>query len=104
MLCEGCHGLIHDLSFLHHSNLTKSALSKVRAKGRKTGGDVPYGYRADGDGILKRHEPEQKVILMARSLRAEGLSLRAIGAQLGGIQSRTGRTKWDAQQIARLLR
>jgi DNA invertase Pin-like site-specific DNA recombinase len=84
---------------------TKAALAVIRVRGQKTGGSVPYGYRLDTDGrTLLVVEGEQVVIARARALSADGLSLRAVAAQLGaeGYVSRTGRT-FVAAQIDRML-
>jgi DNA invertase Pin-like site-specific DNA recombinase len=84
---------------------TTAALAVIRARGHKTGGSVPYGYRLDVDGrTLVSVESEQAVIARARSLAAEGRSLRAVAAQLAveGRTSRTGRA-FAAAQVARML-
>src|ERR1700689_3301472 len=57
---------------------TTAALAVIRARGQKTGGSVPYGYRLDADGrTLVAVEGEQATIARARTLAAEGRSLRA---------------------------
>ena len=84
---------------------TKAALAVIRARGQKTGGSVPYGYRLDVDRrTLVAVESEQAVIARARAISADGLSLRAVGARLGaeGHASRTGRP-FAAAQIDRML-
>lgn len=83
---------------------TATALAHVRASGRKTGGDVPYGYTAGPDGVLVEVASEQNVIARARVLRGHGMALRAIGATLHheGMVSRTGKP-FVASQIARML-
>ncbi|HEV3193396.1 MAG TPA: recombinase family protein, partial [Polyangiaceae bacterium] len=72
---------------------TSAALAVIRARGQKTGGSVPYGYRLDADGRTPvAVEGEQAVIARARALAAEGRSLRAAAAQLAaeGHVSRKG--------------
>jgi site-specific DNA recombinase len=84
---------------------TTAALAVIRARGQKTGGGVPYGYRLDADGrSLVAVEGEQTTIARARTLAAEGRSLRAVATQLAAERhaSRTGRP-FAAAQIARML-
>jgi DNA invertase Pin-like site-specific DNA recombinase len=84
---------------------TKAALAVIRARGQKTGGSVPYGYRLDADGrTLVAVEGEQAVIARARGLSSVGRSLRAVAAQLAaeGHVSRAGRP-FAAAQVARML-
>jgi DNA invertase Pin-like site-specific DNA recombinase len=85
---------------------TKAALAELRAQGKKTGGDVPYGHQVDDDGTLVPDPDEQKVIAKAQAMRAMGHSLRQIGVQLedSGVRSRSGRTTWKhPQQVQRVL-
>lgn len=68
-------------------------------------GSVPYGFRLADDGrTLLEHEGEQEVIRIARELRATGMSLRAIGAELEarGLRTRKG-TAWAAPQVQRMV-
>ena len=84
---------------------TTAALAVIRARGQKTGGGVPYGFRLDVDGrTLVAIEAEQVTIQRARELAAEGRSLRAVAAALAvdGYMSRTGRP-FAASQVARML-
>lgn len=62
---------------------TKVALAEKRKRGEKTGGDVPYGFRLAADGVhLERDEHEAAAVALAKELRAQGLSLSAIGRRL----------------------
>jgi DNA invertase Pin-like site-specific DNA recombinase len=84
---------------------TTAALAVIRARGHKTGGSVPYGYRLDTDGrTLVVVEGEQVVITRARALSAEGRSLQAIALQLlaEGHVSRKG-TPFFSAQVARMV-
>ena len=66
----------------HHERITE-ALAGRKDEGKKTGGDVPYGYRLDTDNeTLIEDEAEQAVIAEAVRLREEGLSLRRIAQAL----------------------
>ena len=84
---------------------TRAALAVKRARGERIG-TIPYGYRLAADGKHVEEEAgEQAVIARARELRAEGLSLRAIGRALldEGRTPRNGRN-WHVQVLARLTR
>ena len=71
-----------ELHELHHERITE-ALADRKDEGKKTGGDVPYGYRLDSDGeTLIEDEAEQAVIAEAVRLREEGLSFRRIAQAL----------------------
>lgn len=85
---------------------TTAALAVIRARGQKTGGGVPYGYRVDVDGrTLVAVDSEQATIARARQLAAEGHALRAVAAQLAAVGhvSRSGRA-FAAAQVSRMLR
>ena len=78
---------------------TAAALKAKRARGEKTGGAVPFGYRVacievaeDGAErkLLMPDADEQAAIMRMRALRDEGLGYRAIADQLKreGIRGR----------------
>ena len=103
-LCEGCHGKVHSRDMTGHRRLTKVALAVKKAKGERTG-TIPYGYQLAADGkTLEAHEGEQAVVAVIRGLRAEGLALRAIAAELDarGLVSRSG-GRWHLTQVVRVL-
>lgn len=83
---------------------TALALAHKRASGFKTGGNVPFGFRAGSDGKLTPHAEEQEVIALVRSLHGSGYSLRQIGAELQrrGIGAAERKT-WNVKTIARLV-
>jgi DNA invertase Pin-like site-specific DNA recombinase len=84
---------------------TKAALAVKRSRGERTSGHVPYGYRLGADGVhLERDEAEQGVAALARALRDEGRTLRAVAAELAarGLTPRHGRA-WHPQSVARLI-
>ncbi len=94
--------------FDHHEHDRKKrsarALAKRKNEGKKTGGDLPYGYELASDGETLRESPaEQRVIAAARKLKAEGYSLREIGRRLvtRNMFPREG-DKFHAAQIKRL--
>ena len=64
------------------------------SQGEYTGGQAPYGRRVAGDGERLEPDPtEDEARTVARQLRAQGLSLRRVAAELErrGVRSRTGR-------------
>ena len=83
---------------------TSVAMQQKAAQGELVGG-VPYGFKLADDGVhLEPVGAEQAMLEQARALRAAGLSLRAVAAELDrrGLRSRTGRV-FDATQIARMV-
>ncbi len=83
---------------------TAQAMQHKAACGEYIGGDAPYGFRVDVDGVRIVEEPaEQAVLEQARALRAAGLSLRAVAGELTrrGFRSRAGKP-FVATQVARM--
>lgn len=86
-----------EIPFASVADVERARLLFLRAKSvpeRKTGGEVPYGYRVGADGrTLEAFEPEQRVLAKVRELRAAGFSLRAVSKMLAdaGLLARTGR-------------
>jgi site-specific DNA recombinase len=84
---------------------TAAAMRHKASQGEFTGGDAPYGFSLGADGVhLVEVAAEQVVISVARELRAEGMSLRAIARALDrrGVRARTGRV-FAATQVARMI-
>lgn len=87
------------------SERTKAALAFKRSQGEYTGGGVPFGFRLDHAGRLRRNMWEARAIDEARAHAGRGLSLRQIGRALeadGFFPRASGR--WRAKQVSRLLR
>lgn len=83
---------------------TKAALAVKKARGERTG-SVPYGYRLAVDGrTLEANPAEQEAVRLVAAYRAEGMTLRAIGARLEarGILPRSG-GRWHPDTIARIV-
>jgi DNA invertase Pin-like site-specific DNA recombinase len=83
---------------------TSAAMAHKASQGEFTGGRVPYGYALADDGVaLVEVEAEQAVVREARTLRASGLSLRAVAAELAarGFVARTGRA-FGAEMVRRM--
>lgn len=80
---------------------TRAALAMKRGRGERTG-TVPYGYKLARDGVhVVKDAKEQRVVQLIKKLRAEGLSLRVIAAELTarGIKPRSGK-KWHPQVVS----
>lgn len=82
---------------------TAAALAHKRARGEYTGGRAPYGHRLEA-GELVEDAGEQAVIAAARRLKAVGLSLRTIAAELhrAGMVARNGHA-FTATQVQRMV-
>ena len=73
---------------------TAAAMQHKIARGEYTGGRAPYGFKVSADGVtLEANDTEQEIIELVRELRATGLSLRKISAELAarGVFNRNGR-------------
>ncbi len=83
---------------------TAGAMRHMRDRGQRLG-TLPYGYGVAEDGrTLVPDESEQRVLALARAMRAEGLSLRRISAALAelGCLSRSGQP-FQPRSLARML-
>jgi len=83
---------------------TRAALAVKRERGERVG-TIPYGYRLAVDGKhLEKCPDEQAVVMRARELREDGLSLRGIGRALlaEGRKPRNARN-WHVQVLGRLV-
>lgn len=88
---------------------TAEALRHKKAKGEKTGGDVPFGYDAkirNGVKVLTTNKKEQQTLRLARTLREQNMTLRGIADTLQAAKVRTkqGFTTWTPMQVSRLLK
>lgn len=82
---------------------TKAALAAKRARGERVG-SAPLGRRVAADGRgLEGDEREQAAIDRVLTLRAQGLSHRAIAASLNDARVPARGARWHATTIARLL-
>jgi site-specific DNA recombinase len=84
---------------------TREAMKHKASRGEFTGGHAPYGYSVAGDGTLIPNDAEQAVLHEVAELRAAGLSLRGIAAELdrAGLRARSGKP-FDAKQIERMTK
>jgi len=87
------------------SERTRTALSYKRAKGEKTGGNVPYGYDLK-DSHLVENVQEQKVISYIHKLNVRSLSLRAICRDLEsqGHRTKSGKRHWNVKTVSMILK
>jgi len=84
---------------------TSAAMAHKRTLHEYTGGKVPYGWTLNADGVnLDPNDAEQAIIREATELRASGLSLRKVGAELEakGLLPRSG-GRWHAKTVRDLL-
>lgn len=84
---------------------TATAMQHKAASGEYIGGEIPYGFQLDEDGVhLVEDIGEQAVLHEARALRASGLSLRAVAGELArrGFLSRRGKS-FAPVQVARMM-
>lgn len=86
------------------SERTTTAMSHKRAQGERVG-EIPFGFQLAADGVsLVQCDREQSVIQTIHSLRGQGLSLRAIAAELESAGVAAKRAKqWNAMTIRNIL-
>ena len=86
------------------SDRTKAALQYKRQNGEKTGGDVPFGYRARA-GKLCADPKEQKAVRLILDLHEKGKSLRSIAQELeaAGYQRKLGGLTWHPQAVLSII-
>lgn len=86
---------------------TRATFALKRDRNEKLGGFVPYGWDLHDDGVrLIPNAREYDVLFLITELRAKGLSLRAIAAELNsrGIPTKTKRsTGWLPATVRKLL-
>jgi len=87
------------------SDRTRFALAHKRACNEKTGGDVPFGYRAR-KGKLYHHAEEQAAVRLILDLHGKGESLRGIcrALEAAGIARKGGALAWHPQVVSDILK
>lgn len=84
---------------------TSAALAAKKARGEKTGGDIPFGFNLASDGRhLTPDASEQEAVAIIAELKRRGYTLRQIGAELEarGVRTKNGKTAWHPQVVARI--
>lgn len=87
------------------SERTKMALAHKRRKSERVG-KVPVGFELAADGVqLVPVAAEQAVVALVAELRAGGMSLRGIAAELDrrGVPTKEGGAGWKHSTIQRLV-
>jgi len=85
---------------------TAAAMRAKRRRGEKTGGaHAPFGYDVDAAGRLIANVNEMATLGLMAQLKADGLSVRAIAAQLNeaGALTKTGR-QWNHTTVHTTLK
>jgi site-specific DNA recombinase len=80
---------------------TAAVKQHLKSAGKFGGGWPPYGYALDEDGNLIENVEELAILIEAKSLHAQGKSLRGIASHLPS-NPRTGKP-FAASQITRML-
>jgi DNA invertase Pin-like site-specific DNA recombinase len=87
------------------SERTTSALAFKRRQGVRISGKIPYGYRLEGKDLVEV-PAEQEAIRLILDWRADGISLRAIAAELEArqIKRQNGAHIWPSNVVLMVLR
>jgi site-specific DNA recombinase len=84
---------------------TTEAMHHLKTQGRKTGGDMPYGFTLAADGTTLMADSDEHALLDAiRNARQRGLSQRGVVAELTrqGFVTRKG-TAFSLMQVQRIM-
>lgn len=83
---------------------TAAILQSRKAQGRVVG-SVPFGFRREGDSLV-RDELEQRCIHLVQRLNRRGMTCRRIAIELEarGVFNKAGRVRWLPSQVHRILR
>jgi site-specific DNA recombinase len=83
---------------------TSVAMRHMQSRGEYIGGGVPFGFRVDEAGALVECPAEQAILSDLRALKARGLTLREVAAELNARGAfRRGRD-WYPMAVSRALR
>ena len=82
---------------------TSAAMQAKRRRGERVG-SVPFGKRVGADGRLEDDPAEREVVGLVGRLKAEGLSVRAIAAELNRREIPSRGSRWHHTTIQRLLK
>ena len=82
---------------------TSAALAYKRDKG-EVYGEVPFGFRREGDRLVENPD-EQEAVRLIGKLRADGMSYRGIAAELEARGVRTAKGgKWEAMTVYQIVK
>lgn len=87
------------------SERTCMALAHRKAQGKKLGGLVPYGYRADDEGRLTKDAAEQQTVRRILRCHELGWSYTRMACWLNakGVSTKAGKT-WYAQTVKNIIK
>jgi DNA invertase Pin-like site-specific DNA recombinase len=83
---------------------TKAALQVKRTRGEKLGGSLPLGCQVEGGKLVPGDALEIEALALIRELRADGMSIRAIAAELNARGVQTRGASWHPTTVARVLK
>lgn len=103
-LCSDCHAKVHDRKAISISELTRKAFEEKKKRGEYLGGIIPYGWYVKNEKLIPSKR-ESKIILQIIAMREQGLTFRAIVADLNRrkIKPRSSE-KWDVSTVFRICR
>jgi len=83
---------------------TQAAILHLKAQGKRYSASIPHGFRLDGQQLI-RDEGEAQTVMLARTLKAEGKTLRGISRELAarGLFNRIGKP-YNHNSVSALLR
>jgi DNA invertase Pin-like site-specific DNA recombinase len=83
---------------------TRAAMQAKKARGERVSRFLPFGFDLAPDGVhLVANIREQKIIEIVRTLRADGMTLRAIATALDTTEPREDGKTWQAMSIKRMI-
>lgn len=84
---------------------TRAAMQHMRSQGLYTGGNAPYGFAVDSEGILVENPEEMAVVQKVRELKANGVSFRKIIGTLDALDIKTRKgTSFQIAQIQKMVK
>lgn len=103
-LCERCHGLVHQTSFVRHRELVKKGIERARERGAKIGGRREAAVLAARARKGEGQERAESLRSVFEPLAAQGLSMRQMAAALNAAGHRTERgSEWSHKTVGRVL-
>ena len=89
---------------MSHARLTREALAHKAANGERVGA-VPLGHALAADGVKLVADPaEARALALISELRADGLSIRRISAELNARRVPARGKRWHPTTVARVLK